>query len=859
MKIEKCVILYMETKLSFDKIRELVAAETTNKLADQMVGEMSFSSDVERVRRELSLTEEFRQILLMENSFPSQDFFDLSEELTRLRVVGTVIDLEAMADFKASLRTISECLRFLQNDGGEKYPTLFGMAFGGSGENAAEMHGTAGEPGKSGESGTAGRSGETGGRGAEIAEVLKRLNKLIDDKGEIYDDASPALLEIRRQMVRKRSEVDAQIGRSLSRAKREGWAPDNAEVTIRNGRLVIPMIDTHRRKMKGIIQDESATRQTAFLEPAEVVELNNDLRELEFAETHEIQKILALFTDFIRPQIDMLVEAYYFLARIDFIRAKARFALSIHAVKPIVNERPMIGWLDARHPLLFLSFVRQKKEVVPFELSLDGEKHILVISGPNAGGKSVCLKAVGLIQYMLQCGLLVPCRETSEFGIFDNVFIDIGDQQSIENDLSTYSSHLQNMKQLLSVAGARTLFLLDELGGGTEPRSGCAIAEALLEELYRRGSFGVVTTHFADLKLLADRYEGVVNGAMLFDTERMMPLYRLAVGHPGSSFAFEIAAKIGFPLDILEVAEQKVGSEMLNFEHQLQQLELDKQEVARQRTELEVSDNFLNEVISKYQKLTEKLEEKKFDILSQARQQAKQIIADANSTVERTIADIKEANADRERTRQAREQMRQEAEKIEKQQEEHEKERRTDRNRKDTVAPIEEGTENGNEYEVVMGPLQVGDIVRIDGSDTFGQLMEIKGKKAVVESNSIRMTIPLDRLVKTRKKAIPVDKTKQSNNRFQSIYDDINEKRKTFSLTLDLRGHRADEAIDMLQHFLDDAQLLSEKELRILHGKGYGILKTVIRQYLLSRSEVHSFNSAPLNSGGDGVTVVHLN
>lgn len=818
----------MEKRIAFDKIRELVAAETTNQLARRMVDDMTFSSNFDRIVRELDQTEEFRQILLMENSFPSQDFIDLSEELTRLKVGNTVIDIEALADFKASLQTITGCLRFLLNDDNVKYPALRCLA------ERVELD----------------------------ANLLRKLNKIVDDKGEIFDDASLALLEIRRQMNRKRAEVDAQIGRSLSKAKREGWAPENAEVTIRNGRMVIPMLDTHRRKMKGIIQDESATRQTAFLEPSEVVELNNDLRELEFAERHEIQKILAQLTDYMRPQLDQLVNAYWFLARVDFIRAKARFALSIHAVKPIMNNKPMINWLEARHPLLYLNFAPQKKEVVPFNITLDGERHILVISGPNAGGKSVCLKAVGLIQYMLQCGLLVPCRETSEFGVFNQVFIDIGDQQSIENDLSTYSSHLQNMKNLLAVADEHTLFLLDELGGGTEPRSGCAIAEALLEELCRRHSFGVVTTHFADLKLLADRYDGIINGAMLFDTELMMPLYRLSVGHPGSSFAFEIATKIGFPLDILEAAEAKVGTEMLNFEHQLQQIELDKQEIARQRTELEVSDNFLNEVISKYQTLTDKLEEKKYGILSEARQQARQIIADANRTVERTIADIKESNAERERTRQAREQMRLDAEQLQHQQEQHDRKREQRRRGNKVDAGLQhsdtEKDRERSENDTVSGPLQVGDIVRIDGNDTFGQLVELKGRKAVVESNSIRMTIPTDRLVKTLKKAIPVDKTQRLNNRFQSIYDDINEKRKSFSTTLDLRGHRADEAISELQSFLDEAQLLSEKELRILHGKGYGILKTIIRQHLQSVAEVAGFSSAPLNSGGDGVTIVRL-
>lgn len=814
----------LEEKLGFNKIRELVAAECSNALAVRMTQEMSFSSNYDRVVRDLQQTEEFRQILVLENSFPSQDFIDLTEELTRLRVGNTVIELEALFDLKCSLRTIGECLRFLLRDDPVRYPQLYELA------HRVEL-----DPA-----------------------ITKALNKIIDDKGEIYDNASELLQEIRHQINKKRNDVDVQISKQLARAKHEGWAPENAEVTIRNGRMVIPMLDTHRRKIKGLIHDESATRQTAYLEPSEVVELNNDLRELEFAERHEIQKILARFSDMIRPQLNELINAYWFLARIDFIRAKARFALTLHAGRPIVDNITKVNWLDARHPLLYLN---HKGEVVPFNIELNDDAHILIVSGPNAGGKSVCLKAVGLIQYMLQCGMLVPCRETSEFGIFDSIFIDIGDQQSIDNDLSTYSSHLQNMKQLLETANEGTLFLLDELGGGTEPRSGCAIAEALLEELYRRHSFGVVTTHYADLKLLADRCPGVQNGAMLYDTEKMKPLYRLSIGHPGSSFAFEIAQNIGFPEAVLKAAGEKVGGEMLNFEHQLQQIELDKQEIARQRAELEVADSFLAEVTEKYQKLTDKLESKKYEILSTARKEAQQIIADANRTVEQTISDIKEAQAEKERTQQARQRMKAEAERIASSQERH------DDIMKERIAKGAAASASFSEKNVAShqqdedagsAPIVVGGIVRIDGQDTFGQVVEIKGKKAVVESNSIRMTIALSRLTGTKKKSIPVDKTSIKNNRFQSIYDDINEKRKTFNPTLDLRGQRADEALDNLQHFLDEAQLLSEKNLRILHGKGYGILKQIIREYLQGNRDVQSFGSERLELGGDGVTVVQL-
>ncbi len=810
----------IEEKLGFDKIRAMVAAECTNALAEQMVQKMAFSNSYDRVVRELQQTEEFRQILVMETGFPSQDFIDLTDELLRLRVGNTVIDQQALFDLKCSLRTIGECLRFLLDDAAARYPMLHELA------QKVEL-----DP-----------------------SLSKTLAKLIDDKGEIYDNASDTLLDIRREIAKKRCDVDNQINRQLARAKREGWAPENGEVTIRNGRLVIPMLDTHRRKIRGLIHDESATRQTAFLEPSDVVELNNDLRELEFAERHEIQKILAQFTDRLRPQLTQLINAYWFLARIDFIRAKARFALTLRAGRPIVDSIAKINWLDARHPLLYLA---HKGDIVPFNITLDDTHHILIVSGPNAGGKSVCLKAVGLIQYMLQCGLLVPCRETSEFGIFDDIFIDIGDQQSIDNDLSTYTSHLQNMKSLLETAHEGTLFLLDELGGGTEPRSGCAIAEALIEELHSRHAYGVATTHYADLKLLADRHAGICNGAMLFDTDQMKPLYRLAIGHPGSSFAFEIARNIGFPEEILRAAGEKVGVEQLNFEHQLQQIELEKQQLAQQKAQLDMADAFLSEVTGKYRQLSDNLESRRYDILSSARKEAQEIIANANRTVEQTISDIREAQAEREITLRARERMKAELQRIASDQEKHDEQREAAQ----ATLPAAEARRPGGarpDPEEGEAPIRIGTIVRIDGQETFGQVVELKGKKAVVESNSIRMTIALNRLGGTWKKAIPADKSSRQNNRFQSIYDDINEKRKYFNPTLDLRGQRAEEALGSLQQFLDEATLLSEKELRVLHGKGYGILKQLIRQQLQGNHDVQSYHSERIELGGDGITVVHL-
>ena len=816
----------LEEKLGFDKIREMLAGECSNQLALRMTQGMTFLTNYEKVLRELRQTEEMRQIVMFASSFPSQDFVDMTEELARLKVENTVIDVEELLNLKVSLSTLRDVLRFFhdsaddRNESGQpSYPALTQLAERVEWDDA----------------------------------VLRSLNKIVDDKGEIYDTASSTLNEIRQRMRRKRIDVDLQISKTLAHAKREGWAPEDAEATIRDGRMVIPMLDTHRRKIKGLIHDESATRRTAYLEPSEVVELNNDLRELEFDERKEIIRILTAFSDLLRPQLGALLSAYWFLARIDFIRAKARLALRLNAGMPIVNDAVLVEWLDARHPLLVLD--ERVAEVVPFNMKLDNENHILIISGPNAGGKSVCLKAVGLIQYMLQCGLLVPCRETSEFGVFESVFIDIGDQQSIADDLSTYTSHLQNMKALLARADEKTLFLLDELGGGTEPRAGCAIAEALLEELCRRHSFGVVTTHFADLKLLADKHPGIVNGAMLFDTERMRPRYMLAIGHPGSSFAFEIAANIGFPADVLEAASQKVGAEMLNFEHQLQQMELDKQEIARQKEELAVADSFLAEVVEKYQRLNEKLEAKKYDIISQARAEAKQILTDANRTVEQTISDIKTAQAEKEQTAQARERLRDKLEEV-KQKEAVAAEKR--RKSKLSVQQINKSTTQQSESDVVDGEIAVGDIVKIVGQESYGEVVELKGKKAVIESNSLRMRIAVENLQKTRKKVIPADKSKKQESRFQSIFDDINEKRKYFNPTLDLRGQRAEDALSQLDHFLDEAQLLGEKELRILHGKGYGILKTLIRERLQHNHDVQSFRSERLELGGDGITVVNL-
>lgn len=808
----------IEEKIGFDKIRAMVKKECSNALAQRMADQMGFCNDYDRIVLQLRQTDELREILLMENAFPSQDFTDLSELLPTFNVLGTVIELTALFDLKTSLRTIGECLRFFASHTyDEKYPTLRARA-------------------------------------AEIFfddDVLSLCNRIVDDRGEMYDTASDTLHDIRRQINLKHNDIDRRISQTLAHAKHEGWAPENAEVTFRNGRMVIPMLDTHRRKIKGLIHDESATRQTAYLEPAEVVELNNDLRELEFAEQHEIHKILLNFTDAIRPKIPTLMEAYRFLAEIDFVRAKARTAIALNAFVPNVVKTQKMIWYGARHPLLQISLQQQHKEIVPFNLEMNDDTHVMIISGPNSGGKSVCLKAIALLQYMLQSGMPVTAKSTSEFGIFDKLFIDIGDQQSIENDLSTYSSHLYNMKHLLAMADSRTLFFIDEMGSGTEPGIGGAIAEAVLETLYSKEAWGVVTTHYANLKLMADRLPKITNAAMLFDTDKMQPLFQLSAKHPGSSFAFEIAHNIGLPDEVLQSAEQKIGTGMLNFEQQLQQIEVEKLELKKQQTEFQVADDFLNEVIEKYTKLNENLETQKHKILSDARSEAKQIIREANKAVEQTIADIKKANAEREETQRLRKELESKGQELYSQQQ------KADTVRRQSAKKVKK-TPTETPAAIDNSPIKVGDIVGIDGQETLCQVVELKGNKAVVESGSIRMTIKTDILHKTAKQKIPTKPKRDTTSRFQTIYDDLNRKRADFSPTLDLRGRRVAEALDMIEKHIDEAKLLSERELRLLHGTGYGILKTAIREYLHNNRDVRSFRAERLELGGEGITVVEL-
>ncbi|NOU45758.1 MAG: endonuclease MutS2 [Bacteroidales bacterium] len=773
---------------------------------------MQFSNDVETIAMLQKQAEEFVTLMHAGVPFTFRDFFDIRPELHRIRIIGTVIELEELFRLKTVVNIANQILKFTTSDASLAYEAIRGLT-----------------------------------SGLVLEKILiNEINRLTDDKGNIPDNASEQLSEIRNDIRRKQSNVERRIRQILGEAKSAGWTDGDVEFTIRNGRLVIPVHSADKRKLKGFVHDESSTGQTVFIEPAEIFDTNNEIRELEYAERREIQRILSVFTNFVRPYLTLLNNCCELLGEIDFIRAKATFAQKIKARRTILTDKPTILWKQATHPLLDLALREQKKTIVPLDLNLDEICRILVISGPNAGGKSVCLKTTGLLQYMLQCGLLVPMQPESVCGIFKDIFIDIGDEQSLENDLSTYSSHLLNMKHFLENADSSTLFLIDEFGTGTEPQLGGAIAEAVLTELNNKKSFGVVTTHYANLKLMADTNPGILNAAMLFDTRKLQPLFVLKTGNPGSSFAFEIARKIGFPEQTLSMAANITGHSQLNFEQQLQQLEIEKKEVAKKQTELRLADILLNEVIEKYQKLLKQLEDRKKILLQEAGSEAKLLIDKANRQIELTIKEIKESKADKEKTKKLRENLIATREKLAAHAEQT----------AETITEIETEAETPENSE-----LSIGDMVRIEDMDIIGELIQLSEHEAVITFNSVKLRTSPEKLQKLSRRELKKS-TQQKKSYVRaasaSIGADINEKVAQFRLTIDLRGKRVDEALEQVAKYIDEALLLSMKEVSILHGKGNGVLRKVIREFLSTQSQVVSFEDARLESGGHGITQVKL-
>ena len=789
-----------EQKIGFNRIREAIKGHCISAMGLERAEQMGFSTDREAIEHSLDQTVEFMQLLQNGVPFPVRDYHDLREEFQHIRIPGTSISLEGLFAMKPSLNALGYILKFGQSEARNDYPELCSLT-----------DGIVVDP-----------------------VVFNEANRLVDDKGEMPDSASPELAEIRRDIHRKTGGIERRIRQIMSDAKTSGWVDPKAELTIRDGRMVIPVHAGDKRAIKGFVHDESATGQTVYIEPSEIVETSNEIKELEYAERREVQRILTLFTDHIRPSLPELLKAWDLLGQLDFIRAKALYSQGIGAIKPILHDTPCFHWIQARHPVLEQRLKAEGKLIVPLDLSLDADNRILVISGPNAGGKSVCLKTTGLIQYMLQCGLCVPMHVDSECGLFDSLFIDIGDEQSLLDDLSTYSSHLRNMKVLLENADERSLFLIDEFGTGTEPQLGGAIAEAILLELNKKKVFGIVTTHYANLKLLADHHEGIVNGAMLFDTKFMQPMYIMVTGKPGSSFAFEIARKIGFPTAILDEASHITGEQHLRFEQQLQQLEVDKKAIRKKERELQVADTLLSEVVEKYKKLLNELESKKKQYLRDAAAEAQELIDKANSSIERTIREIKEAQAEKEQTKVARQELKKTKEEI-----------------ATTAKTVAESKETQPQNE---GDLKVGDTVCIDEMEIVGEIVAISDTDATILFDTVKLRTSPDKLRKMSRA-----EGRKAIRKWQSkLADDLSEKAEHFDLTLDVRGKRAEEALDSLAKYLDEAKLLSVKEISILHGKGNGILRKVIREYLSRDHDVAHFADASLETGGAGITRVTL-
>lgn len=807
-----------EEKTGFDQIRQMLTQSCISSLGKGHVEEIVFCTQYAQVALMLDQTAEFREILLLGEAFPTANYYNPFEVFDRIRLQGTFIEPEELLELSASLETISLVIRFLKSPKTHetlKYPVLSRLT-----ESIDP------DP-----------------------QILKQIHLILDEKGQIRNSASAKLSEIRQEKSKLENQALRRINQLLAHARQEGWIEPKTELALRNGRQVIPMPASYKRKIKGFVHDQSLTGQTVFLEPEEVFEINNEIRQLEMDERQEIIRILKVFTDFLRPHIPDLREAYLFLGQVDFIRAKASLAIKMDAQRPHLEDKPLMNWVKAKHPLLWLSHKAQNKHVEPLTLELDTRHRIMVISGPNAGGKSVCLKSAGLLQYMLQCGLLAPMEDYSVAGIFQKLFIDIGDEQSLENDLSTYSSHLLNMKFFLQQADAHSLFLIDEFGAGTEPKLGGAIAEAILTELEKRKALGVITTHYANLKILAGKHPSIINGSMLFDTQHMKPLYRLKPGNPGSSFAFEIAQTIGLPSHILKNAEMLAGSEHIDFDRQLQDLELKKMELEEKEKQLRKGDEFLSEIIDKYQKLSEDLENRKKEIILEARSEAKKLLQDSNRMVERTIREIKESNADKEKTKVLRQQL----EEFTQEQFDPEEEMPAG-SKLSKKEKKEKNRTNQPELEVDPSPIEKGDSVRIIGQQNIGEVMEIGGKEAMVAFGSIMMKTPIKRLEKLSKRSI----RKIEKNVSVKYGFDINEKAAEFNPNLDIRGKRALDALVEVRRYVDDAILLGAKNIKILHGTGDGILREAIRDYLFGLSEVKRCRDEHPDRGGAGCTLVEF-
>ena len=816
-----------EQKVGFDKVRELILARCLCSLGEQRVQEVTFNTDPATIFEWIEQTHEMKSICLMEEGFPTEGFIDITPSLQKLQVEGQWLNETELQQLKQSLETIKLLLSFVKRFS-DKYPAIGKLAIGVS----------------------------------YYPYVIERIDSILDRFGRIKDNASAKLAEVRTSIRAKETSVNRLVQTILRNARSQGIVETDAQPTVREGRVVIPIAAANKRKLKGIVHDESATGKTVFIEPVEVVELNNEIRELEYDERREIIRILVEFADSIRPYLPDLLTAYDFMGEIDYIRAKALFAIEFEATKPILNKTSTGIYLrQARHPILQLSLKKDGKGIVPLNLELNPNGRILLISGPNAGGKSVCLKTVGLLQYMLQCGILPCCLENSEMGVFSSIFIDIGDEQSLENDLSTYSSHLINMKQMLKHADNNSLVLIDEFGAGTEPTAGGAIAEAILQKLNDQETYGIITTHYSNLKHFAANTPGIVNGAMLFDNERIEPLFKLEMGKPGSSFAFEIARKIGLPDELINEASKKVGSDYITFEKHLRQITRDKRYWEKKRESIRLANKRAEEAEEKLREEIEELEIKRNEIIASAKKEAQELLANVNRQIENTIRIIKETNAEKEQTREARQELeniKAEIEKVDSSDTFIERKMELIRQRQDRKEQKKQ-QENSSDAKNVKADkkkeIEAGDKVKVAESDVVGEVISINGKNASVAIGDMITVVKVDKL-----KLISSGEYREISKQKTPVSKgfDVYKRRLNFKSDIDIRGYRAEEAVEAVQDLIDDALMLGFSRVRILHGKGNGILKQVIRDFLKTTPGVKSFNDEHVEFGGAGITVVEL-
>ena len=865
-----------EQKIEFDEIRTMLKEQCLSTLGKEKVDLLVFSTKVEEINEQLTHIKEFRRIMEEADDFPLQYFFDVRSSVGRLRLEGTHLEEDELFDLKRSLETIQNIVRFLnrsQTSSREEWegPTS-PLLMEGTMVTKETMRNSLGNPVYP----ALQRLTE---QVMTFPKLIHRIDQILDKYGKIKDSASAELGNIRRELAKTEGSISRTLYTILRAAQSEGLVEKDVAPAVRDGRLVIPVAPGLKRRIKGIVHDESASGKTVFIEPTEVVEANNRIRELEAEERREIIRILTDFTKEVRPFVSEILNSYQFLGMIDFIRAKAMLAERINGIEPMVEKNPHIDWVQAVHPLLQLSLQKQGKKVVPLDITLTREKRILIISGPNAGGKSVCLKTTGLLQYMLQCGLSVPMRENSKTGIFQNILIDIGDEQSIENDLSTYSSHLLNMKNMMKAANGKTLILIDEFGTGTEPQIGGAIAESVLKQFCQKEAWGVITTHYQNLKHFADKHEGIVNGAMLYDRHEMQALFQLQIGQPGSSFAIEIARKIGLPEEVIKDASDIVGSDYIQSDKYLQDIVRDKRYWESKRQNIHQHEKNMQQTIARYEAEVKEVEEQRKEILRKAKEQAAELLRESNRKIENAIREIRESQAEKNEARRIREELnalKQEIEEVDTtandeliarkiKQIQERKERKEKRKREKASKALSASSKPQPIQESSQPVLTVGSSVRIKGLTTVGKIESTDGKMAVVIFGDMRTKMRLERLEladekkKEENKGNGISHIQTYQTTLSSSTRDAIDKRKLhFKQDLDVRGMRGDEAINAVTYFIDDAILVGINRVRILHGTGSGILRQLIREYLSAIPNVTHFADEHVQFGGAGITVVDL-